>query len=333
MSLPTTARFPEVGPEAGHYESFYAKLSDPAQPRGVWIRYTVHKRPGAPHEGSLWFTLFDRAAGAPQAVKVTLRADETTAPPDGYIAIGGSTFGPERLAGTAAAEGLEVSWDLAIEGSEEPYRHLPKPWMYSAPIPRTKLLSPHPSARYSGHVEVGGRRVDITGWPGMVGHNWGAQHAERWIWLHGAAFEGRDAGSPWFDAALGRIKLGPWTTPWIGNGCLSLDGERHILGGPGKIRATSVSETPERLEFTLPGRDVEVSGVFSSPRQDIVCWVYADPDGSEHNTANCSIASVELRVRRPGRPDVELTSPWGAAYELGMRETDHGLPVQPFADG
>jgi hypothetical protein len=25
--------------------------------------------------------------------------------------------------------------------------------------------------------------------------------------------------------------------------------------------------------------------------------------------------------------------PGGAAYELGMRERDHGMPIQPFADG
>jgi hypothetical protein len=24
---------------------------------------------------------------------------------------------------------------------------------------------------------------------GMVGHNWGGEHAERWIWLHGLDFE------------------------------------------------------------------------------------------------------------------------------------------------
>ncbi len=58
----------------------------------------------------------------------------------------------------------------------------------------------------------------------MVGHNWGAQHAERWIWLHGAGFaEDQDA---WIDVALGRIKVGPLTTPWIANGALCLGGER-----------------------------------------------------------------------------------------------------------
>ena len=47
----------------GHYESFYLKACHPAEPLGVWIRYTVHKRPGEPPNGSLWFTLFDGAPG------------------------------------------------------------------------------------------------------------------------------------------------------------------------------------------------------------------------------------------------------------------------------
>jgi hypothetical protein len=28
-----------------------------------------------------------------------------------------------------------------------------------------------------------------------------------------------------------------------------------------------------------------------------------------------------------------LTSDHGGCYELGVRETDHGVPVQPFPDG
>jgi hypothetical protein len=40
------ARFPEVGNRAGFYESFYLRACDPAARRGVWIRHTVHKKPG-----------------------------------------------------------------------------------------------------------------------------------------------------------------------------------------------------------------------------------------------------------------------------------------------
>ena len=59
-----SARFPAVPAAAGHYESFYLKAAHPSQPRGLWLRYTVHKPPGAAATGSLWFTLFDREVQA-----------------------------------------------------------------------------------------------------------------------------------------------------------------------------------------------------------------------------------------------------------------------------
>jgi hypothetical protein len=51
-----------------------------------------------------------------------------------------------------------------------------------------------------------------------------------------------------------------------------------------------------------------------------------------HHALNCSIAEVHLRVERPGRPALELASAFGGAYELGVRETEHGVEVQPFPD-
>ena len=150
---PTEARFPSVPGGAGHYESFYLKACDPERPLGAWIRYTVHKRPGAAPTGSLWFTLF--GPDGPRAAKVT-------------------------------------------------------------------------------------------------------------------------------------------------------------VPGPGGFR---------------------VRGRVAAARKDVVGWVYADPDGSEHHTANCSIADMRLSVERDGAAPVELVVEGGAAYELGMRERDHGIPIQPFPDG
>ena len=58
------ARFPDVAEKAGHYESFYIKACRPGGGEGIWIRHTVHKRPGAEPKGSIWFTLFDAEAAA-----------------------------------------------------------------------------------------------------------------------------------------------------------------------------------------------------------------------------------------------------------------------------
>jgi hypothetical protein len=114
---------------------------------------------------------------------------------------------------------------------------------------------------------------------------------------------------------------------------LMLDGIEHRLGGLGAIRSASIDEMPTVCSFALPGKDVVVRGRVSAPERDFVGWVYADPKGPEHNTVNCSVADLELTVERPGMPPRLLTLPGGGAYELGMRETDHGIPIQPYPDG
>ena len=39
---------------------------------------------------------------------------------------------------------------------------------------------------------------------------------------------------------------------------------------------------------------------------------------------------MRLAVERDGGAPSELSVRGGAAYELGMRERDHGIPIQPY---
>ncbi len=94
-------------------------------------------------------------------------------------------------------------------------------------------------------MTVGGDRIEVGGWPGMIGHNWGAEHAERWVWIEGSDLDG-EPGS-YFDLAAGRIKIGPLTTPWVANGMLRLDGVEHRLGGFDRILSTKVDDEPTEL--------------------------------------------------------------------------------------
>jgi hypothetical protein len=326
----TEARFPQVGAGAGHYESFFVKATRPGGGQGIWIRHTVHKRPGAELEGSIWFTLFDAEAAGPRATKVTVPASEVGAPASALIEVAGAVLEPGRAWGEAATPELAASWDLSFEPGPEAFRHLPYSFLYRAPLPRTKFLSPYPDARFSGTVTVDGEQLRLEGWPGMIGHNWGAEHAERWTWIQANELAG---GQGYFDAALGRIKIGPATTPWVGNAMLHLDGEAHRLGGFDRIRSTRIDDRPTACDFELTGKAVRVRGSVSSAPRNFVAWVYADPVGPEHNTLNCSISDLELTVERQGREPLRLECAGAAAYEIGMREIDHGIPVQPYPDG
>jgi len=88
------ARFPGVAGKAGHYESFYIKACRPGGGRGIWIRHTVHKRPGAEPNASIWFTLFDREADGPRATKVTVPAGELSTPAGSWIRVADAEIGP-----------------------------------------------------------------------------------------------------------------------------------------------------------------------------------------------------------------------------------------------
>lgn len=325
------ARFPEVAIKAGHYESFYIKACQPDGGKGVWIRHTVHKRPGAEPNGSIWFCLFDRSAEAPRATKVTVPASQLEAPAGEWIRVADAVIGPGRAEGSIDTEALSASWSFTFTGEAEPCKYLPADWLYKAPLPKTKFLAPYPDARFEGRLEVDGEPYELSGWPGMIGHNWGTEHAERWVWLEGTGFA--DAPSTYFDAGAARVRLGSRVSPWIPSGMLVLDGVEHRLGGLGAIRSARIEEHPSVCSFTLPGKDVVVHGRVSAPEKDFVGWVYADPKGPEHNTVNCSVADLELTVERPGQPPRKLTLQGGGAYELGMRETDHGIPIQPYPDG
>jgi hypothetical protein len=294
-------RFPSVPAHKGHYESYYLRAADPAGGRSAWIRHTVFKRPGGPPTGALWCTLFE-AGSEPRAVKQSLPAPR----PGGWLTMGDSHFGPAGARGRAEALGRAAQWDLTFGPSSAPLRHLPAR-LYDAPLPRTKLESPLPDTTISGRVEG----WELDGWPGMVGHNWGAEHAERWIWLHGIFEEGA-----WLDVALGRVKVGPALTPWIANGALSVGGERRRIRGLARVQESA------------HGGRIRVGGVTIDVRADeLVSWIYADPSGGEHRSTNGSIARVELAV--DGRT---LRTEYGGAWELGTREAPIGVEPQPYPD-
>jgi hypothetical protein len=292
----------------GRYESYYLRAVDPGAPRGVWIRITILQRPGGPPAGSLWCTVWD-GDGPPVAVKET----PGIAVPGDWLAIGGARFSPTAISGSAAAGGLSATWDLTVADAAPPLRHLP---VYNAPLPRTKLESPAPSARFSGAVEAGATRLELDGWPGMIGHNWGSQHAERWLWLHGICFGG--APGAWLDVAVGRVRIGPLTTPWIANGALHVDGRRRTLRGPADVDAR-----PGAATVGVGDTRIHVT----APLERTIAWVYADPPGGEHHSLNCSVAALELTAG--GR---RLATAHGGVYELGIRERDHGVRIAPYPD-
>ena len=235
------ARFPELAAAegAGHYESFYLKLVRPGGGTAAWIRHTVHKRPGEELTCALWFVLFDADAEGPRATKRQFGPEDLSVPAGCYISVGEERrSGRPRYAARCPPTPSTRAGSSTFTDAHEAFHHLPREFLYRAKLPKTKFLSPYPNAVFDGAIEVGGESIEVDGWRGMVGHNWGAEHAERWVWVQGAAFDGRDP-EDYFDMAVGRIKVAGVTTPWVGNGMLDA---RRRRASPRRVRADPLDE-------------------------------------------------------------------------------------------
>ena len=169
-------------------------------------------------------------------------------------------------------------------------------------------------------------------WPGTIGHNWGTQHAERWVWLHAAGFDGHSLDT-WIDIAIARVRVGPLVLPWVANGALSIDGVRYRLGGIGRVHQTKITESVKGCELSLRGPDIGLEGRVTADPAQSVGWAYADPGGGSHDVLHNSLAEMTLRVTHPSKPGAAMDLHTRAGtYELGLRPTDHGVTIQPYED-
>jgi len=316
-------RFPAVPAGRALYESVYAVLVHPDQPRALWVRTTVQKRPGQTATGALWVTWFDE-----DGVRAGKLSGLTATPVDDGLECGPARQGPSGTHGAIALDSLTAGWDIAFTPRADPLDHFTPAVLYRAPLPRTKATSPVPDLDVAGSLTVDGAEVDLTGWTGMLGHNWGTEHAARWIWLRCAGLGDDESG--WLDAVLARVRVGPVLTPWTAFGVLSLDGERHRLGGL-LNRGTRVELRGHHGEITLAGPTVRLTAHADVPLQSTVGWEYADPRGHRHEVVNCSVATTRVEVLR-GDHRLSCRPTRRGVLEIGGDTAAFVVPLQPFAD-
>jgi hypothetical protein len=239
----------------------------------------------------------------------------------------GVVAGPGRFRGEAAMAGQAASWDLSVARGEPPLRHLRPAVLYRAPLPRTKLEAPVPHAIVSGEVRVSGPAMTLSGWRGTVGHNWGSEHADSWVWLHADGFG--EEPDDWLELVLARVRAGPALLPWTAFGTLSLGGRRLPLGGLGRLgRPATVAAGHARLTATLPAPGARVELTVMADPAEAVVLTYADPAGGTRVVSHCALAGAALTLRRPGG-DQDLTADL-CAYEYGTAHPTAGVEPRPL---
>jgi len=147
-------------------------------------------------------------------------------------------------------------------------------------------------------------------------------------WLHAADFG--TVPEAWLELVLARIKVGPARSPWTAMGALSLSGARTALGGLG--RRPSVEARPDRLIADVPSDGARLRLSVTADDGDPVTVVYTDPHGGTRTVRHAALARVELALRRPGHPELTLSTTSGA-YEYGTSQPMPGIVPQPLPEG
>jgi hypothetical protein len=298
----------------GAYESFFLKTAAPEGGRALWVRYTMLRYADGRLTGALWFTQF--GLDGPVGLRQAVGSAGVAFGPDEYVEVAGGLLRPGVARGSLTVDGTYASWDLSFDDGRPRFRHLRPDRLYATPLPRTKVETRHPASTFRGTATVDGSVLDVDGWRGMVGHNWGAEHAEEWVWLQGNDIGADDCH---LELAAGRLLVAGRLTPWVANGLLVLDGEPVRLGGFGHLAGTHFTAGSEDCAFRLRGSGVEVAGLARRRVSDSVRWDYEGPTGAPHTVVNSSVADLSLTVGRGGASR-HLALLGGAVYERGSRE-------------
>ena len=300
----------------GGYESWFVSARDPESPRALWIRQTRLWLREGPESVALWCGLFDRGSGQrPVMIKQVFAA----LPPD-------AAAGPGQFRGNAVLAARSAGWDLTIGGGQPPLRPLRPAALYRSPLPRTKLEASVPDCLVTGTVDIDGQPAEVSRWRGTVGHNWGSEHADSWVWLHAAGFGA--APEAWLELVLARIRVGRARLPWTAMGALSLGGEPIPLGGLG--RRPLVAAQPGRLAAAIPSPGARLQVNVTTADENAVVVPYTDPSGGSRAVRHAALATVGLTWHRRGDRELALSTTRGA-YEYG---TSQGMdPLEPLPDG
>lgn len=303
----------------GHVESWFVRANHPDEPRALWLKSTLlHPRCGPP-VAEAWVVLFDgdRTWGTRTTAPL---AESVIHGGPVHLEIAGCTMDLAAEGGRARGALGDARWDLSwspVTGPLGAPLHLyPRSAMLRARFPRSKLVTPHPAARFSGTLTWGDEPWNVDGWAGMHGHNWGREHAWRYAWGQ-VLFPGSD-GEPHVMAEgfTGHLKVRGWETPGLSSLVVRRGSEEHRFDHVFHLWRSQ--GTLGELSWSLHARGPAGRAVLSltaSPAR-VAALDYANPDGSHAVCVNSKVSRAILRVSPVNREAFTCRSDHGGALEL-----------------
>jgi hypothetical protein len=322
----------------GHVESYFLRANDPRRPRALWLKQTILAPLDGPAVAESWLLWFDAERGTTFAHRASHPFERARFEGDGDPAVRietdsvvmdiGALRGSAR--GSAIAAEGRASFDLAWSAEDAPRARplsiLPYRVLRTGPFPRSKLLTPFPSLRFEGTLEVDGETVSLDGWSGMQGHNWGKEHAFEYAWGQ-CNFDGVEGGDDPNDRVMvegftGRVLVAKRPTPRMSALVVRRGAREFRFDQVFDYWRQSATVEKDRWELSLRSRDGEATLRMDASGKPMVCLGYANPDGALAYCFNSKLAEVSLTVRPSDGATFRCHSAHGGALEFLRREPD-----------
>ena len=321
------------GRKSGFYEVYYLKWNDPKSRTAAWIRYTLTSpslKSIKPY-CELWGIFFNTDDTSKNfAIKKRFPIYDLSWSTDKFhINIKDAVLEMDHCTGALKDKklGNSLKWDLKISSDSDTYYYFPSERFYTGAFPKTKGLSPHVDARFSGTFTVNGKKIDLDGAPGQQTHLWGKKHALRWAWGHCNSFD-EDPTALW-EGLDAQIRLGPVRSPHLGLFYLRLDGKDHFFNSPINWITNKTKWKLGKWKFELKNNDIKIKGLVTCDHDQMVAVTYTDPDGELLWCNNSKIASIKLNISdHSGKSLAQLTSKDTCAAEFVDRVTYIEVPVR-----
>lgn len=322
--------------QRGHVESYFLRANHPTRPLAVWLKATVLAPLAGPAVCESWFIWFDGERGTTFAHKQTEPispasftgegADELrVAAPGMSFELRGDGTAKGTVPGAAGTGRFELTWKKDESPIAQPLSILPFRVLRTGPFPKSKLLTPFPSLRFSGNVELPWGKETLNDWPGMQGHNWGKEHTFEYAWGQ-CLFPEDDAMVEGFSA---RVRVAGRTLPRLSALVVRKGGRVFRFDALFDAWRQKAEVSADRWTLALRGTEGEATlkmDASNRATQPMVCLGYDNPNGERSYCFNSKLAAVTLVVRPSDGASFTCKSAHGGALEFLRREADPRFP-------
>lgn len=320
-------------PEAdGHVESYFLRGNATDRRLAIWLKATVFSPRPDSAVAELWCIVFDAENERHWAEKRTVpfqHAEFSGEPMRIEIADGSFELADQGIArGQIEGEGGACRWDLSWDRREGPLGErlciLPSEKMVDGSFPRSTPLTPFPTFEMSGSIEVWDETIDVDGWKGMQGHNWGDEHAWEYAWGHCPFLDDQNEPFCWVEGFSARTRIAGRPSPVISALVIRRGDETYRFDRLVDLWRQNADIDLEnyRWRLDLHGPDGKASVVMDADPDQMVCLGYHNPDGRLSYCLNSKLARVDLRVNPTNEAAFECTSEHGGALEFLRNSPD-----------